>query len=41
MATTSQTVWASKLIMPISMEPAKPDRLIQAVCEHTEANVQE
>lgn len=23
------------------MEPAKPDRLMQAACEHTNANVQE
>lgn len=29
------------LIMPITMEPAKPDRLIQAVCEHTDVNAQE
>lgn len=29
------------LIMPITMEPAKPDRLTKAVCEHTNANVQE
>lgn len=29
------------LIMPITMEPAKPDRLTQALCEHTDANMQE
>lgn len=29
------------LIMPITMEPAKSDRLIQAVCEHMDVNVQE